>query len=72
MENIIEKILEYVEPDNEITADSTLRADCGLTSFDLTSLIGDLCAEYGKDYKTLPLKTLNNVADLAALFADGE
>lgn len=47
MEHIIERILEYVEPDCEITADSKLRQDCGLTSFDTVSLFGALCREYG-------------------------
>ena len=43
MEKIIEKILEYVEVDGEITAESSLKLDCGLTSFDTTCLIGPQC-----------------------------
>lgn len=68
MEKIIEKILEYVEVDDEITADSLLKADCGLTSFDTTCLIGDLCAEFGKDEKSIDARNLKTVGDLAAAF----
>ena len=47
MEHIIETILNYVEPDGEITGDSLLKQDCGLTSFDTVSLYGELTREYG-------------------------
>ena len=47
MEHIIETILNYVEPDGEITGDSLLKQDCGLTSFDTVSLYGELAREYG-------------------------
>lgn len=68
MDKIIEKILEYVEVDGELTADSSLKNDCGLTSFDTTCLIGDLCAEYGVDEKTVDVRSIKTVGQLAAAF----
>lgn len=68
MDKIIEKIYDYVEVDGEITAESTLKADCGLTSFDTTCLVGDLCAEFGKDEKSIDMRNLKTVGDLAAAF----
>lgn len=43
MEKLIDLILEYVEPDDEITAESSLRLDCGLSSFDIMCLTNALC-----------------------------
>ena len=68
MNKITEKILEYVEPDCEITADSLLKADCGLTSFDTTCLIGELCAEFGKDENEIDVRNIKTVGELAAAF----
>lgn len=65
MEKIIEKIYEYVEVEEEITAQSSLKADCGLTSFDTTCLLGDLCAELGKDEKSIDMRNIKTVGDLA-------
>lgn len=65
MEQIIEKIYEYVEVDGEITAESLLKADCGLTSFDTTCLLGDLCAELGKDEKSIDMRNIKTVGELA-------
>lgn len=66
MEKIIQKIFEYVELDGEITADSTLKSDCGLTSFDTVCLIGDLCSEFGVDENTIDMRSLRTVGDLAS------
>ena len=66
MEHIIETILNYVEPENEITGASLLRQDCGLTSFDTVSLFGELTREYGvpEDLPALRLaKTVQDVYD---------
>lgn len=68
MEKIIEKILEYVEVDGEITAESSLKLDCGLTSFDTTCLIGDLSAEFGVDEKSIDIRNIKTVGELAAAF----
>ena len=64
MEHIIETILNYVEPDNDITADSLLKQDCGLTSFDTVSLFGELCREYGVPDDLPALRRAKTVRDV--------
>lgn len=64
MEKIIDKILEYVEPDGEITADSTLKYDCGLTSFDTTCVVGELCEMYGVSDSDINIRKINTVGEL--------
>ena len=64
METIIETILQYVEPDGEIGGDSSLKYDCGLTSFDSTCVIGDLCARYGVSESDLNVRKIATVRDL--------
>ncbi len=68
MNKIIETILNYVEPDEEITAASLLKNDCGLTSFDLICLIEELNAEYGKSVENAEIKSCRTVGDLCRLF----
>lgn len=68
MDKIIETILEFVEPDGEITADSTLRGDCGLSSFDTVCLVDALCREYGKSVDDINVRQCETVQDLADLF----
>ncbi len=70
METIIEKILEFVEPDGEITADSSLKNDLGLTSFDAVCLVDELCAAYGKNVDEINVRELRTVQDLADIFLD--
>ena len=64
MEQIIEKILEYVDPDCEVTADSDLKYDCGLSSFDSTAVIGELCRMYGVKAESLNVRAIKTVGDL--------
>ncbi len=64
MEHIIETILDYVEPDSEITGDSRLKQDCGLTSFDTVALFGSLCREYGVSDQLPELRRVKTVRDL--------
>ena len=64
MDKIINAILNYVEPDEEITGDSRLKQDCGLTSFDTTCLIGELCEKYKVSDKALNPRTIRTVRDL--------
>ncbi|MBR5411278.1 MAG: acyl carrier protein [Clostridia bacterium] len=70
METIINKILEFVEPEEEITPKSTLKGDCGLTSFDTVCLAEALCKEYGKNVDEINVRTCHTVQDLADLFLD--
>jgi len=68
MNELINLILEYVEPDDEITSQSLIKTDCGLTSFDITCLFTDLCEQYGVDYKSIDFASLHTVGDIAAVF----
>lgn len=72
METIINKILEFVEPDGEITAESTLKGDCGLTSFDTVCLAEELCREFGKNVDEINVRECHTVADLTELFLGAE
>ena len=47
MEKLIELILNYVEPDDEITADTDIKTCLGLSSFDLVCLSEDIFDEFG-------------------------
>ena len=64
MEKIIDIILNYVEPDEEITGNSRLKQDCGLTSFDTTCVVGELCELYGVDSAVLDMRAVRTVEDL--------
>ena len=68
MDRIIETILEFVEPEEEITAESTLKGDCGLTSFDTVCLLDALCSEFGKNVDDMKVRECQTVQDLADLF----
>ena len=68
MEKIIEAILNLVEPDGEINADSKLKSDCGLTSFDMFYLIEELSSEYNVTIDNSELKKCVTVKDLGKLF----
>ena len=66
MDRIIEIILEFVEPEEEITAESTLKGDCGLTSFDTVCLID----EFGKNVDDIAVRECQTVQDLDDIFLD--
>lgn len=66
MEKIIDIILNYVEPEEEITGSSRLKQDCGLTSFDTTCVVGELCELYGVAPSALDIRAVKTVADLHA------
>jgi acyl carrier protein len=68
MDRIIEIILEFVEPEDEITAESTLKGDLGLTSFDSVCLLDALCEEFGKNVDEINVRECQTVQDLADLF----
>ena len=70
MDKIIETILQFVEPEEEITPESTLRGDCGLTSFDSVCLLDALCNEFGKNVDEITVRECQTVQDLADLFLD--
>lgn len=64
MDTVINAILEYVEPDEEITGDSRLKEDCGLTSFDTTCVVGQLCEAYAVSPANLPIRSIKTVREL--------
>lgn len=66
MDKLIEKILEYVEPDCEITGSSLLKTDCGLSSFDMACLAEELCRANNVDMDKINVRQLRTVADLAS------
>lgn len=68
MNKIIDTILNYVEPDDEITLSSHLKNDCGLTSFDMVCLIEELNTEYNKTVENSDIKNCHTVGDLCELF----
>lgn len=70
METIIETILEFVDPEEEITADSTLKGDCGLTSFDSVCMLDALNEKFGKEVPETVLRKCKTVQDLANLYLD--
>ncbi len=70
MDRIIDTILEFVEPEEEITAESTLKGDCGLSSFDTVCLLDALCSEFGKNVDEISVRECQTVQDLADLFLD--
>ncbi|MBE6783738.1 MAG: acyl carrier protein [Ruminococcaceae bacterium] len=47
MEKLIELILNYVEPDEEITADTKIKESLGMSSFDLICLGEEIYTEFG-------------------------
>ncbi len=62
--DVIDVILEYVEPDCEIDADALLKQDCGLTSFDTTCAVGEMCDRWGVDADALDLRAVRTVGEL--------
>lgn len=64
MEKLIELLLNYVDPDEPITADSDLRNDCGLSSFDSVCVIDDISAVFGINADHADIKGCSTVNDL--------
>ena len=64
MEKLIEILLNYVDPDEPITAESSLRNDCGLSSFDSVCLMDEVSAVFGVRMGFEDLKACSTVNDL--------
>ncbi len=47
MKKIIELLLNYVEPDDEITAETSIKEDLGMSSFDLVCFGDEIFEEFG-------------------------
>lgn len=47
VEKIVDLLLNYVEPDDEITADTNIKTELGMSSFDLICFGDDLYSSFG-------------------------
>lgn len=72
MNKVIEAILNYVEPEEEITLDSKLKGDCGLSSFDMICLVEELSDTFNVTADSVELKKCVTVRDLCVLFGETE
>lgn len=66
MEKLIELILNYVEPDEEITADTNIKNGLGMSSFDLICLGEEIRSEFGVKLKAEDFKECDTIGKLAA------
>ncbi len=65
MEKIIELLLNYVEPDDEITADTNIKYDLGMSSFDLICFGDELFDEFGVKLSAENFRECDTVGKLA-------
>ena len=65
MDKIIDLLLNYVEPDDEITADTKIKSDLGMSSFDLACLANDIRDEMGVTLSAEDFRKYRTVGELA-------
>ncbi len=65
MEKIIELLLNYVEPDDEITAETNIKYDLGMSSFDLICFGDELFDEFGVKLSAENFRECDTVGKLA-------
>lgn len=65
MEKIISILLNYVEPDDEITADTHIKYDLNMSSFDLVCLGEELYEEFGVKVDAENFRECDTVGKLA-------
>lgn len=65
MEKLIEIILNYVEPDDEITADTDIKSGLGMSSFDLVCLSEEIFDEFGIKLNAEVFRKCDTVGELA-------
>ena len=65
MDKIIDLLLNYVEPDDEITADTKIKSDLGMSSFDLACLANDIRDEMGVSLSAEDFRKYRTVGKLA-------
>ena len=66
MEKIIEILLNYVEPDDEITEDTLIKSELGLSSFDLVCIANDIYEEFKVELSAEDFRQYETVGKLAA------
>lgn len=64
MEKLIEILLNYVDPDEPIKADSNLRNDCGISSFDSVCVMEEVSAVFGVKMGYADFRVCSTVSDL--------
>ena len=65
MEKLIELILNYVEPDDEITADTDIKSGLGMSSFDLVCLAEDIHDSFGVKLNAEVFRDCDTIGKLA-------
>ncbi len=65
MEKLIELILNYVEPDEEITAHTSIKKGLGMSSFDLVCLSEEIYDEFGVKLNAEVFRDRDTVGSLA-------
>ena len=65
MEKLIELILNYVEPDEEITADTSIKSGLGMSSFDLVCLAEEIHDEFGVKLNAEVFRDCDTIGKLA-------
>ncbi len=62
---IIDIILNYVEPENEITEETNIKSDLGMSSFDLVCFADELFERYGVTFTPDIFREFTTIGDLA-------
>lgn len=65
VEKIVDMLLNYVEPDDEITAETNIKTQLGMTSFDLICFGDDLYNEFKVRLTPDNFRNCLTVGDLA-------
>lgn len=65
MEKLIELLLNYVEPDDDITAETRIKSELGMSSFDLACLANDIRDEMGVNLTADDFRKYRSVGALA-------
>ena len=70
LEKISEIILEYVEFEDKITEDMSLKSDLGMTSFDMVCLCSDLEEAFGINITSADMRANNTVGKLMSFIEE--
>ena len=69
-EQVKEILAKYVSPDIEITENSTLTSDLGLSSFDLVEIVTDFEDEFDIEISDRDIRKLIKVQDIIDYITD--
>ena len=65
MDKVIELILNYVEPDYEITAETKIKDDLGMSSFDLVCFAEELYDTFGVSFTSEDFRKYDTVGKIS-------